>query len=64
MGVQNHGPPRVVAVMPGSASDETGVRCGWVVTAIDNMAVDASTWQDAFNNALVPFIVKFDTTAC
>ena len=25
---------------------------------------EASTWQDAFNKALVPFIVKFDTTAC
>ena len=25
---------------------------------------EASTWQDAFNKALVPFIVKFGTTAC
>ena len=63
MRVQHYGAPRVVDVVPRSAAAETGVRCGWVVTAIDNMAVDASTWQDAFNNAFVPFIVKFDTTA-
>ena len=63
MRVQHHGPPRVVDVQPRSAAAETGVRCGWVVTAIDNLAVDSSTWLDAFTNALVPFIVKFDTTA-
>ena len=61
--VANHGPPRVIDVKPASAAAGAGVRIGWVVTAIDNLAVDSSTWKGAFRETLVPFIVAFDTKA-
>ena len=61
--VANHGLPRVTDVKPASAAAGAGVRIGWVVTAIDNLAVDSSTWKGAFRETLVPFIVAFDTKA-
>lgn len=61
--VANPGLPRVTDVKPASAAAGAGVRIGWVVTAIDNLAVDSSTWEGAFRETLVPFIVAFDTKA-
>ena len=54
MAVQNHGLPRVVDVQPWSAAAETAVRCGLVVTAINDLAVDFSTWLKAFTMAEIP----------
>ena len=63
MTVQNHGLPRVVDVQPWSAAAETEVRCGLVVTAINDLAVDSSTWLKAYTEALVPFTMTFGTEA-
>eukprot|EP00928_Gymnodinium_smaydae_P011438 TRINITY_DN14221_c0_g1_i1.p1 TRINITY_DN14221_c0_g1~~TRINITY_DN14221_c0_g1_i1.p1 ORF type:complete len:387 (-),score=91.33 TRINITY_DN14221_c0_g1_i1:195-1355(-) len=62
MNVQVNVVPRVVDVLPGYPAEKAGVRRGYVLTAVNDVAVNASTWYTAWQQAQVPCTLTFDTT--
>jgi len=50
---------RVVNLLPGSAAEVAGVRCGLVLVAVNDHPVNPSTWLKVFNEALLPFTLTF-----
>merc|ERR1719313_2220574 len=61
MNVQVNVLPRVIEVLPGSPAEAAGVKRGFVLTAVNEKAVNASNWFDVWQNAPTPCTLTFDT---
>lgn len=60
--IQGHVLPRVVEVLPGSAAEAEGVKAGFVLTHIDDMAVSVRSWFDIWQNSPIGTVLTFDTS--
>jgi len=61
MNIQAYRLPRVVEVLPGFPAEACGVRKGFVLTEVNDEAVDVSTWFEAVQKAQKPYTLTFDT---
>lgn len=61
MNVQVNKVPRVIEVLPGFPAEAAGVRRGFVLTEVNDVAVDAETWFEEYQSAQLPFTLTFDT---
>lgn len=61
MNVQVNTLPRVVEVLPGYPAEAAGVRRGFVLTAVNDVPVDAENWFEEYQSASLPFTLTFDT---
>jgi hypothetical protein len=62
MNVQVNHLPRVIEVLPGFPAEAAGIKRGMVVTEVNNQPVNDKTWFQAFDKAVPPFTLTFDTT--
>mmetsp|Transcript_84701 Transcript_84701/g.196935 ORF Transcript_84701/g.196935 Transcript_84701/m.196935 type:complete len:483 (-) Transcript_84701:129-1577(-) len=60
MNVQVNTVPRVVEVLPGSPAEAAGIRPGFVLTEVNEVAVDMKNWFEQYQAAKLPFTLTFD----
>jgi C-terminal processing protease CtpA/Prc len=64
MNIQTHVVPRVAEILPGYPAEAAGVKVGWVLTHINDQAVDAHTWFDMWQHqSPVGSVLTFDTNS-